>query len=166
MTVRSEISPLRGAKRVVGALASAAVTILVLFHLLLLADRIARASILDPATSLRWLGAAAVLGLALVFRRSGWSLTSGRSGLAFWALILLVHLGAGGAPLDAHQAPLVLLGSGLAAGALLALAAPAPGGRRRIASARRPAAPRALRAPRLRLPDLLFGFVPRPPPAG
>jgi hypothetical protein len=165
MRDRSEISPLRGARRVAGALGGAAVALLVLFHLLLLAERIARASILDPATSLRWLGAAAALGLALVFRRTGSSLIAGRSGLVFWALVLLLHVGAGGSPLDPHRAPLVLLGTGLAAGALLALAAPAARRRRRIAIAVRSAVSRAVRPPRLRLPDLLFGFVPRPPPA-
>ncbi len=165
MTTRSQRSPIRGARRLAGVLASAAGALLVVFHLLLFADRIAAATIVAPEAVLRWLGAAGLLALALLFRRNRLPMASGRSGFAFWALVLLLHVGAGSAPVDPHHAPLVLLGSGLAAGAALLRGTRTPGRRpRRSVGAIRTLGVLTEPPPRHRLPDLALGFIPRPPP--
>lgn len=68
---------------------------LVAFHAFLLVERFADASIAHPEVLAQWLGAL-LLGLgALVLRRQGSSLVSGRSALVFWLLVLLLHVGFG-----------------------------------------------------------------------
>ncbi len=82
--------------RVVRCLAGVAIAGLVAFHLVLLAGRLADASLAHPEVLARWLGAL-LLGVgAWALRRQGSSLVSVRSGLAFWLLVLLLHVGFGG----------------------------------------------------------------------
>ena len=60
---------------------------------MLLARRIADASIGDPAVLLRWLGAAATIAAAEAIRRRGGRPWRGRTGLAFALVVLLLHAG-------------------------------------------------------------------------
>jgi hypothetical protein len=76
---------------------------LVAFHAGLLWGRIDRASFDDPAIVLRWLGAAALVGGATLWkRRAGVSLTRGRGALVFWTLVALLHAGAPLPVIEAH----------------------------------------------------------------
>lgn len=68
---------------------------LVVFHAVLLAGRLADASLAHPEVIARWIGAV-LLGVgALALRRQGGSLVSGRGALVFWLLVLLLHVGFG-----------------------------------------------------------------------
>jgi hypothetical protein len=139
---------------------------LALFHAALLAGRLADDSIAEPGVGLRW-GLAALLGaLAVDLRRRGLPLFHGRSGLVFWLLALLLHVGALPAPSPVRSEELLLA---LPAGALAALAA---GGllARAVGSATRPgrAPVRIATAPARRraVAPLARRCAPRPPPAG
>ncbi len=75
------------------ALVRLAVASLVVYHALLLWDRAASLTLLDPAVALRW-GAAVALGLGLVrLQRAGVPLLSGRKALVVWSLVALLHAG-------------------------------------------------------------------------
>ena len=153
------------------ALARAAAVALVAFHVWLLAVRLGDATLLEPGVALRWGAALALAGLAYLFRRHGRPLCSGRSGVVFWLLALLLHLG--GAPLPLEPPPLVedlliVLPLGVAAPLVLALAAVRLAGRSPLATARAHARRAAWTPPRR--PAAGFGGpgalrVPRPPPA-
>jgi hypothetical protein len=80
---------------VVGGLSGLVVGGLVAFHLVLFAGRIADASIAHPEVLAKWLGALLLAAGALAHRRQGGALLSGRSGLVFWLLVLLLHVGFG-----------------------------------------------------------------------
>lgn len=76
------------------AAALVATALLVGFHLSLLWERIAAATLFEPAAALRWT-AALLLGGALLFsRRMGFRLWRGRGALVFWLMVLLLHAGA------------------------------------------------------------------------
>lgn len=69
--------------------------LLVGFHLNLLWERVAAATLFEPVTVLRW-GAALLLLAAAFFsrRRLGSSLWHGRGALVFWLMVLVLHSGA------------------------------------------------------------------------
>ena len=73
-------------------LGSGAVAALVLFHVALFARRIEDLSILQPAIALQWLATIGLLLFLGYLRRKGVPLFAGRSALAFWLLVLLLHL--------------------------------------------------------------------------
>jgi peptidoglycan/LPS O-acetylase OafA/YrhL len=154
--------PLRG-------LAVSGFALLAGFHVWILGARLREDAFTDPAVALRWAGAAALLALAWLFRRRGLTVASGRSGLVFWALVLLLHVGA--APATTPALPgddlLAALPLALALPAALAAAAVGPRGRvRRKAVARaRPRPAHHRPAPGRPLSGLALRFVPRPPPA-
>lgn len=151
-------------RSVLGAGAAA----LVVFHAALFAGRLRDASIAEPRVAASWLGAVALVVAAALLRSRGYSLFRGRSGFAFWTVVLLLHLGfTPGAPaLRAEQ--LLGLPLELAAGALLAATAIALG----LSGTRGTAPPTlAIRPrPRARSPLALGAvparFAPRPPPLG
>lgn len=137
---------------------------LALFHAGLLAGRLADASIAEPRVGLRWATAALLGALALAFRRRGLPLARGRSGLAFWLLVLLLHVGAAPAPAVVRPEELLLA---LPVGAVLALAVAcsvtgAAGCARRTEAAYARAATHLHR--RRPIPALARRFAPRPPP--
>lgn len=69
--------------------------LLVGFHLNLLWERIAAATLFEPLTALRWGTALLLLASALyASRRLGFSLWHGRGALVFWLMVLLLHSGA------------------------------------------------------------------------
>jgi len=68
---------------------------LVVFHAVLLLERLADASIAHPQVLAQWVGALLLGAGALALRRQGSSLLSGRSALVFWLLVLLLHVGFG-----------------------------------------------------------------------
>lgn len=143
-----------------------ATVVLVGFHAWLFAGRVRDASLTDPEVQMRWVLAAALLGLALFFQRRGLSLLRGRPAIVFWVLALLLHIGPIPLPatLEPVNALLVALPWALAAPfvALLARrfaarsAAPQHYGSRRSESPRPRHASLLVRSPR---------FSPRPPPA-
>jgi hypothetical protein len=142
---------------------------LVAFHLWLLLQRLADATIGHPEVLLRWVGAAILGAGALAMRRRGLPLLSGRSGLVFWLLVLLLHAGA--SPLSAYdlETPeiLIVLPLGMAAAGAFSFAGRRASPRPRPASSaapRRGWLDRVARSPRLRLGDLAGRFAPRPPP--
>lgn len=65
---------------------------LVGFHLVLFVERLRDQSILEPRVALQWLGALALLAFLGYLKNRGVSLVSGRSALAFWLLVLLLHV--------------------------------------------------------------------------
>lgn len=83
---------------------------LVVFHIALFARRIEDLSILQPAVALQWLGTLFLLGFLGYLRRQRVSLFAGRSSLAFWLLVLLLHLvpGTPSTLLDWEHADLLL----------------------------------------------------------
>lgn len=147
------------------------------YHALLLWQRVASLTLLEPAVALRWV-AGLVLLLALVrLRRAGVPLFWGRKALVFWVLVLLLHA-AGAAPIPSEVAIelalqpgadlLYILPAALTALALagLLLAALAPGSRPGLApSAPRLQLARAAGAARVSRRSLLAPLAPRPPPA-
>jgi hypothetical protein len=151
-------SPWRRAAKWALRLAGAA---LALQHLVLLARRIADASIGEPAVLVRWLGAAATVAAALAIRRRGGRLFEGRTGLAFALVVLLLHVGS--LPVDAASGFVLpaglalLLTSGFAA-ARISSASPAP--------AMLPARQRRRRTLRPPVTSPGYGrlFASRPPP--
>ena len=172
--VRAAIERLRGAagrnrSRVpLRGLGAAAIGLLAGFHVWILIARLHDDTITAPAVALRWLGAAALIGLAGFFRRRGVPLLSGRSGLVFWALVLLLHVGATPVPISAVPAEelLAALPFALALPAAFAAASVLPGsaGSRRPRVGRWPRA--ACREPGPARPSDGFAlrFLPRPPP--
>lgn len=141
-----------------------------LFHVALLFERLRDQTIADPRVAGSWLLAAALGALALELRRHRYPLLSGRTGLAFWLLVLLLHLGVTpAAPLTLRAEQVLALPLELAAAVFAALAALALVGRHSAPLAvRRQFAPVLHLAPRssLALGSLAGRFVPRPPPAG
>jgi len=139
---------------------------LALFHAGLFAGRVADASIAEPGVGSRWAIAALLGALALDLRRRGLPLCRGRSGLVFWLLVLLLHVGALPAAPSVPAEELLLA---LPAGTLLAFAA---GGLLASAgvTALRPdrTSERIASEPvrRRTVAPLARRFAPRPPPAG
>ena len=84
-------------RRLLAAAGSLAGGALVLFHLWLFAGRLGDLSIVRPEVLASWLGSAALGLFALWLKRRGQSLLGGRSGLVFWLLVLLLHVGPIGA---------------------------------------------------------------------
>ena len=164
---RPSLPRARGVRPLLRSVLAAAAALVAAFHGWLLLQRLVDASIGDPDVLLRWLGGLVLAGAALYLRPRGVSLTSGRSALVFWLLVLLLHVGAApveAADLDARQL-LLILPWGLATGlACLASAAPI---RRAAARARigrpRPSAP-AAPPPRRSAGAAPERFSPRPPP--
>ncbi|MGH7856353.1 MAG: hypothetical protein ACREQY_03415, partial [Candidatus Binatia bacterium] len=81
-----------GLRTLVRGAATAAGATLVLFHLWLFAGRLRDLSIAEPKVLASWLASAALGLLAYFLERRGLPLASGRSGLVFWLLVLLLHL--------------------------------------------------------------------------
>jgi hypothetical protein len=159
-----------GTLRALALLARAAAGGLVSFHLWLLLRRLADSTIAEPEVLLRWAGAAALGAGALAMRRRGLTLLSGRSGLVFWLLVLLLHVGASPLPEDGARAQEILsvLPLGLAAAGFtpLRLRPPAAGARPIPVAplVRRRELDSGARRP-LALPEgLAARFAPRPPP--
>ena len=156
-------APLGILVRAFGRLAAAS---LVVYHVVLLRDRVASLTLLDPAVALRW-GAAIALVLGLLrLWSAGMPLLSGRRALVVWSLVALLHAsmapGVGGltATLAEADAGLwlalslsgLLLLLGTRAGASLALP------KQRTPGPSTPEAVPALRA------ACLAALSPRPPP--
>jgi hypothetical protein len=115
-----------GLRAGVRAVATTAGAALVLFHLWLFAGRLRDFSIVEPSVLASWLASAALGLFALFLKRRGLPLASGRSGLVFWLLVLLLHIGMMGMTPVALELPTVeqTLALGLQlAGAALAVAA-------------------------------------------
>ena len=146
------------------AVGYAAVLGLVGFHAWLFAGRLRDASIREPEVLLRWLLAAALLGLALVFKRRGHSIVRGRSAIVFWVLALLLHVGPLPVPAVSEAPGALVLPLALAApfviGLLAGLALPL-GARLHRQWTRRPVRSFHDGA----LTPLALRFAPRPPPA-
>lgn len=71
------------------------VALLVGFHLNLLFERVAAATLFEPLTAMRWGSALLLLAAArYASRRLGFSLWHGRGALVFWLMVLLLHSGA------------------------------------------------------------------------
>ncbi len=140
----------------------------VLVHVELLAERLLAGELTDPGIALRWAGSAVLLAGFLLLRRRMPSMRSRRAAVAFWTLVLVVHLAflvPGGLELE-HVAlaplwaalPKAFAGAALIAalaGLLVAgLPAPAPAARdRRVRS-----------APLLTAPGFARLVPPRAPP--
>lgn len=69
-----------------------AATILVAYHLVLLWQRLADMSLLQPAVALRWIVTVALLVGLRRMHAAGLPLLWGRRALAFWLLVLLLHV--------------------------------------------------------------------------
>jgi hypothetical protein len=157
------VSRVRRLLRVSGWIASLG---LILFHVWLFAGRLREAS-LTAESLLRWILGAALLTLALYFRRRGLSLVRGRPAIVFWVLALLLHLGPLPVPAIHEPVPelMSLLPWSLAAPLVAALLV------HRYAS--RAAVPQWARERRRTIPaarwnsvaPLALRFSPRPPPA-
>lgn len=65
---------------------------LVIFHALLFAERLRDLTILQPGVALQWIGTLFLLTFLAYLKRRHVSLLRGRSALAFWLLVLLLHL--------------------------------------------------------------------------
>jgi len=145
------------------------VALLVLHHGWLLLGRLRDASISEPTVALRWGLAALVLGLAALFQRRGLTVFSGRSGLAFWLLVLLLHVGVTPVPTVGlpSEKLLVALPLGIATALAVALGAGHLAGRTVRAPRLRPPARTRHEAPPARPspPLVALRFAPRPPPA-
>lgn len=151
-------------------LAGVASAVLGLFHLLLLWQRVASQSLLEPTVLARWLGSIVLLAALIYLRRAGVPLLWGRRALVFWLLVLVLHLGVPGAsavPAGAHALDsgvllvLPVIGATLVVGLWLARVAGAPA---RFA----PPVPRHRRLPPTRRTGPRPGHGPsilsRPPP--
>jgi hypothetical protein len=130
----------------------------------LLLRRLADNSIVEPSVLARWMGAAALLLVARLWRRkTGRSMLTGRSALVFALFAALLHVGpaAGFADAPSVALPVELLVLGLA-GLLLAAATAAAAKPRGMPARGLPRDAQRCRAPRA----LPFGqpFSPRPPP--
>jgi len=79
-------------KRLAGVSGALFIGALVLFHAVLFAQRLRDQTILEPGVALQWIGALGVLAFLWFLRCRRASLFKGRSGLAFWLLVLLLHL--------------------------------------------------------------------------
>jgi len=66
--------------------------VLVFFHALLLWTRISDLSIFQPLVAIEWIAGVLLLLALRHLRRNGVPLLRGRKALAFWLLVLLVHL--------------------------------------------------------------------------
>jgi len=147
------------------ALAAAFVAVLAQ-HALLLGQRIADGSLLDPTVLARWVIGVLLTGALLALRRSGLSLVRGRQAAVFWLAVLVFHLAVLAVPAGlGNSAPAALL-PGSSGPALLVLALVWVGtlGSRALAAPRaaRSAVPCAVAAlPARPLPLVL---VARPPP--
>ena len=69
-----------------------AVSILVAYHFVLLGQRLADLSLFQPAVALRWLITVALLYALRRMHAAGLPLIWGRRALAFWLLVLLLHV--------------------------------------------------------------------------
>lgn len=65
---------------------------LVVFHSLLLWQRVLNLSLFEPVPALRWLATLALLVALYRLRRQGVSLVRGRRALVVWFLVLLLHV--------------------------------------------------------------------------
>ncbi len=73
------------------ALAGVVTAALVLFHLLLLWQRVLDQTLFEPVPALRWLATLVVVLALYRLHRRGLSLVRGRGALVFWLLVLLLH---------------------------------------------------------------------------
>lgn len=78
----------RSLVRVFGAGAIAA---LVVLHGALLWRRLADGTLIEPLVAAQWIGTLGVLAVALILRKRGACLFQGRSGIATWVLIAVLH---------------------------------------------------------------------------
>ncbi len=156
----------RGRRRPARALAFCLAIGLVLFHGLLLWQRIASTTLLEPLVALRWSAAALMLAGFVYLRHAGASVVRGDKAQVLWLLVLLLHAGMVPA-IDGHRPlaePGLLLAVALWGFALRAIlgepARRAGGGVTRFE--RFLAAPRSPRPPNLA--RFLAPLSPRPPP--
>lgn len=88
-----EVRSTRSKLRLVGlAFVAASAALLVIFHAGLLVERLRDQSILQPQIALQWLGSLILLGALAYLRYRRVPLLLGRTALAFWLLVLLLHL--------------------------------------------------------------------------
>ncbi len=85
-------SPLRLRRLLPVAPSVIAAAILVAYHLVLLWQRLADQSLLQPAVALRWIATVALLIGLRRMHAAGLPLIWGRRALAFWLLVLLLHV--------------------------------------------------------------------------
>ena len=104
------------------AVAGWIVAALLVQHALLLSQRIAEGSLLDPTILLRWTVGFALTAVMLVLRRSGVSLVRGRRAAIFWLAVLFFHVVAAAGPAAAPDPSSAALLPGSAVPGLLALA--------------------------------------------
>ena len=144
-----------------------AVSLLVAFHVWLLALRLAEGQLGEPTVALRWLAALILVATLASLRRAGVPLVWGRKAFVFWILVLLLHwtatpAAARGAPVEELLLKLPGTVLTLAAFALLGVVAG------RTLRPRRPMG-RGERVGVRRLGLVVHGFLPalaaRPPPA-
>jgi hypothetical protein len=157
------VSKVRRLLRVSGWIAALG---LILFHAWLFAGRLREAS-LTAESLLRWMFGAALLALALYFRRRGLSLVRGRPAIVFWVLALLLHLGPLPVPAIHEPVPelMSLLPWGLAAPLFAALLVHRFASRATVPQWARELR-RAIHSARWNaVPPLALRFSPRPPPA-
>jgi len=93
MTFRAHRSTRRTGWHRLGVLLGAALTAaLVAFHAVLFWERVRDLSIFEPLVLLEWLLAVLLVVAMLLLRKRQVSLLWGRQALAFWLLVLLLHL--------------------------------------------------------------------------
>jgi hypothetical protein len=95
------------------------VGLLVAFHAVLLWQRLAESTLLQPVPAIRWLATVALVAALYKLHRSGVSLLRGRGAVIFWLLVLLLHVSFWGPMADAAASSEDWSGPGL----LLALPA-------------------------------------------
>lgn len=109
-----------------GSLASAAagwvIVALLVQHALLLLQRIAEGSLLDPSVLVRWIVGLILTIVMLALRRAGVSLVRGRRAAIFWLAVLFFHVVAAAGPAAAPDSSASALLPGSAVPGLLALA--------------------------------------------
>ena len=96
-------------RRIGVGVGAATIVGLVLFHLWLFVDRLKDLSILQPAVAAQWIATLLLLASLAYLRQRGVSLLKGRSALAFWLLVLVLHLMPGGTAAPAIETNYELL---------------------------------------------------------
>lgn len=89
----NELATGRSRRKSIGlGLAGVATGALIAFHSLLFAERLRDLSILKPSVAIQWVGTAVLLALLAYLKKQFVPLLTGRTAIAFWLLVLLLHL--------------------------------------------------------------------------
>ncbi len=78
-------------REIASALSLGAVSLLVAFHVWLLALRLVEGRLGEPIVALRWLAALLLITTLASLRRAGVPLVWGRKAFAFWVLVVVLH---------------------------------------------------------------------------